>query len=174
MSNFKTVKGDLITLAKEGRFDAIIHGCNCFHIMGGGIARTISQEFPEAPKADIEYTRKGDYLKLGSVSVAYHKREIEATHDLIIFNAYTQFNISAGSGAYDPDVLVDYNAIKSVFRNIVRWKERKLRIGFPMIGAGLARGNWDIIKSFIEKEIEQPDNIHDWTYVQYDRWEKWL
>ena len=32
------VKGDLIKSAKEGQFDVIIHGCNCFNTMGAGIA----------------------------------------------------------------------------------------------------------------------------------------
>ena len=34
----KTVKGDLIKLALEGKFDLITHGCNSQCVMGKGIA----------------------------------------------------------------------------------------------------------------------------------------
>ena len=37
----ETVKGNLITMAKKGELDIIVHGCNCFHTMGGGIAAEI-------------------------------------------------------------------------------------------------------------------------------------
>jgi O-acetyl-ADP-ribose deacetylase (regulator of RNase III) len=37
----KFVKGDIIDIAKRGKFDVIIHGCNCFNTMGACIAKTI-------------------------------------------------------------------------------------------------------------------------------------
>ncbi len=30
----KMVKGDLLALADAGEFDIIMHGCNCFNVMG--------------------------------------------------------------------------------------------------------------------------------------------
>jgi len=35
------VDGDLVQMAKEGKFDVIAHGCNCFCAMGAGIAPQI-------------------------------------------------------------------------------------------------------------------------------------
>ena len=52
-----TEKGDLLALARAGRFDVIVHGCNCFCAMGGGIARAIREEFPEAYAADLATLR---------------------------------------------------------------------------------------------------------------------
>jgi O-acetyl-ADP-ribose deacetylase (regulator of RNase III) len=43
----KTVKGDLLALAKEGKFDIIVQGCNCHNVMGAGLAKQIKEEFPE-------------------------------------------------------------------------------------------------------------------------------
>ena len=37
------VDGDLIKLAKQGRFDVIVHGCNCFCQMGAGIAPQMAE-----------------------------------------------------------------------------------------------------------------------------------
>ncbi len=44
----KIIKGDLIKLALDGKFDVIIHGCNCYCTMGAGFAKAIQAEFPEA------------------------------------------------------------------------------------------------------------------------------
>ena len=82
----KTIKGNLITLAKNGEFDVIIHGCNCFCTMGAGIAKTIKEEFPEAYQADLA-TNNGDKSKLGEISVAKVNEGA-----LIVVNGYTQFN----------------------------------------------------------------------------------
>ena len=35
----KTIQGDLIVLALEGRFEVIIHGCNCHCTMGVKIVK---------------------------------------------------------------------------------------------------------------------------------------
>ncbi|MDF1699221.1 MAG: macro domain-containing protein, partial [Saprospiraceae bacterium] len=130
----KKVKGDLIQLALEGRFDVIIHGCNCFCTMGAGIAKSIKLRFPEAYRADLE-TTKGDKAKLGQISHA----TINTSHGtLIVVNGYTQFNWK-GRGKK-----VNYDAIRSVFQK-VKQSYNGHKIGYPAIGAGLAGGDWDII-----------------------------
>jgi O-acetyl-ADP-ribose deacetylase (regulator of RNase III) len=50
----KVTEGDLIKKAKEGEFDLIVHGCNCFCTMGGGIAKGIKREFPEAYRTMVK------------------------------------------------------------------------------------------------------------------------
>lgn len=44
----KSIRGNLLALARSGRFDVIVHGCNCRHAMGAGIAKQIKDSFPEA------------------------------------------------------------------------------------------------------------------------------
>ncbi|MEM6516970.1 MAG: macro domain-containing protein [Bacteroidota bacterium] len=148
------IKGDLIELAIGGKFDLIIHGCNCFCTMGAGIAKTIKQKFPEAYKADLQ-TEKGDKSKLGKISWAKSKTGNGA---LIIVNGYTQFNWK-GSGRK-----ADYEAIREVFK-IVKKEFSGLRIGYPAIGAGLAGGDWKIISEIIKEELK--DENH--TFVEYQK-----
>ena len=78
----KIITGDLVKMAVDGKFDAIFHGCNCFHTMGSGIAKQIRVVFPEAYEADLA-TQHADVSKLGTVSIA-------GTGDgLAIVNCYT-------------------------------------------------------------------------------------
>ena len=122
--------------------------------MGAGKAKTIKQKFPEAYKADLE-TAKRDKSKLGNISWAKSKTE---NRELIIVNGYTQFNWKGSERK------ADYEAIREVFK-IVKEKFSGLRIGYPAIGAGLARGDWKIISAIIKEELK--DENH--TFVEYQK-----
>ena len=148
----ETVKGDLIQLALEKQFDVIIHGCNCQCAMGAGIAKTIKKVFPEAYKADCD-TPKGDRSKLGTYSYATVVRD---GHEITIVNAYTQFNWR-GQG-----VKADYDAIKSCMKGVKNQFAGK-RIAYPLIGAGLAGGDWAIISEIIDSQLEGEKH----TLVEY-------
>lgn len=170
----KIIKGDLVKLAKEGEFDAIIHGCNCFHVMGAGIAEQIRNEWPMVYKVDVDYSDKGDFMKLGTYTHCRQKISKQPdTHDnkdykwLHIYNAYTQFRYGIGSGPYNPDVLVDYNAVRNVFALIIASLPKKIpmKIGIPKIGAGLAGGDWDYIAPCLEAKFAK--TIHELTLVEY-------
>lgn len=134
----KIITGDLLMLAKQGKFDVIVHGCNCHCTMGAGIAKSIKQQFPEAYAADCQ-TEKGSKAKMGT----YSKAKIE---QVTVINAYTQFNWR-GKGC-----LVDYEAVRQVFRAIKKDFSGK-KIGYPLIGAGLAGGDWEIIAKIIDEEL---------------------
>jgi len=134
----KIITGDLLMLAKQGKFDVIVHGCNYHCTMGAGIAKSIKQQFPEAYAADCQ-TEKGSKAKMGT----YSKAKIE---QVTVINAYTQFNWR-GKGC-----LVDYEAVRQVFRAIKKDFSGK-KIGYPLIGAGLAGGDWEIIAKIIDEEL---------------------
>ena len=143
----KTAEGDLLTLAEEGVFDVIIHGCNCFCTMGAGIAKSIRDRFPAAYDADTA-TEKGDLKKLGTYSSA----TIETNERLfVIVNAYTQYEFRARG------INADYDAITKVFARI-KHDFAGQRIGYPMIGAGLAGGDWAVISEIIERELAGEDH----------------
>ena len=148
----KIVQGDLLKLAAAGEFDVIIHGCNCQNNMGAGIAKSIKEKFPQAYAADLE-TEQGSRDKLGTYSSA----EVDCDgHTLTIVNAYTQFHWR-GRG-----VKADYDAIRSVFRS-VKYDFGGKRIGYPLIGAGLAGGDWGVISGIIDEELDGEDH----TLVEY-------
>ncbi len=138
----KEIDGDLIKLASEGEFDVIIHGCNCQCQMGKGIALTVKNKYPAAYAADCA-TEKGSREKLGTYS------SVEVTsggYRFVIVNAYTQFHWR-GAG-----VKADYEAIQSVMQKIKADFPGK-RIGYPLIGAGLASGDWQVISNIINDQL---------------------
>ena len=146
----KQVAGDLIEMAKNKEFDVIIHGCNCFNTMGAGIALQIKRNFKAAYEAD-QQTKKGDKKKLGT----YTSAEVDG---VTIVNAYTQYTFSK-----DLDD-INYWAVRQVMRKISRDFKGK-KIGYPMIGAGLAGGDWDLISLIIYEELKDEDH----TLVKYKK-----
>lgn len=146
------IQGNLITMAEAGQFDEIIHGCNCFCAMGAGIAKTIRERLPEAYAADLK-TQKGDRAKLGTYSSA---EIVRGDVKFVVINAYTQFDF------WTKGVKTNYPAIKSVMGKI-RADFGGKRIGYPLIGAGLAGGDWGRIALIINDQLLGEDH----TLVQF-------
>lgn len=139
------VVGDIVKLATDNYFNAIIHGCNCFHTMDAGVARQIAHAFPEAVTADKD-TIRGQRTKLGHISVG-------RANNVLIINAYTQFNPGAD---FRLDALEDaFLTIRNLYFH--------LRIAYPKIGAGIGGGNWDDIQRAIDSIFIGMDH----TLVEY-------
>lgn len=150
MKKMKIVKGDLLGLAHQGKFDVIIHGCNCLNIMGAGIAKQIKEKYPSAYKADLS-TEKGDKWKLGTFTAAHMPRK--NMRHLVVVNAYIQFDIKG------PKPRVDYEALEQCFLTIKhRFGNQGLRFGYPKLGAGLGGGDWEVISKIIDNELEGEDH----------------
>ena len=130
------VKGDLIEMGKNNEFDIIVHGCNCFNTMGGGIAAQIAVKLPDARAADDE-TVRGDAGKLGSYTIGMHGR-------LVIINAYTQYSMSR-----DGVDVFEYHAFERILSKLAN-RFGKYRFGFPLIGMGLANGDKERIMTLLE------------------------
>lgn len=149
----KIVKGDLIQMAVDGEFDVIVHGCNCFHNMGGGIAAQIAATFPEAEEADFT-SAFGDINKMGKYTMFVLDETLPPS--LMIINAYTQFN--GGYVGYDD---FDYASLLKVLKAI-KLGFSGLRIGMPWIGCGIAGGDQKLIAAIIEHVFGD-----DITVVEY-------
>jgi len=158
----KTVKGDIVALAKAGEFDVVVHGCNCFHTMGAGVALQLATEFAGiagVAETDRAMSLYGDAEKLGTYTLAVVNTD--DGNPFVVVNAYTQF----GTANADNTSPVDYDAIRSAFRALALLlvNQSRSRIGYPAIGAGLAGGDWEIISKIIDEELVGFDH----TYVEY-------
>lgn len=155
----KIINGDLIKLAKSGEFDAIFHGCNCFHTMGSGIAKQIKSEFPEAYEADLN-TMHGDVYKIGTMSVA------DTADGLCVANCYTQYKYGTNQKHFVDSALQVILDKLVILLNEFRPKDR-LHYGFPMIGCGLAGGDSEVVTAMLKNFAERVADYADVTLVLY-------
>lgn len=140
---YNEVEGNLITLAKEGAFDVITHGCNCYSAMGAGIAPQMAKAF-----GCDEYLMEKwgpSVNKLGCIDWEYFENEDGPT--IIVVNSYTQHHFSSKFGPP-----LDYEALTLCMRKI-NYQFKGKHIGLPQIGAGLAGGDWERIKTIIQTEL---------------------
>lgn len=144
----KELKGDLFD--PNHNFEVILHGCNCFHMMGAGVARLVAMKFPEAVTAD-KCTNFGDINKLGKTSW-FEVTALPDVYNPLIINMYTQF---------EPGKNFDIKAFELCLRQVRKFFLHK-RIGMPMVGAGIGGGDW----KEIEKVINKVFNMMDITVVK--------
>lgn len=144
MGEFREIKGDLIKMTKQGYFDLMGHGCNCFSTMGAGIALQVAIQLPIAYESDkldkrIPIERLGDF-SLGTFSIL-DGREIS------VLNLYSQ---------YTPGRALDYEALTLCLRKVnIMFSGQS--IGLPLIGCGIAGGDWDKVKEIIKRELSNLD-----------------
>lgn len=157
------VSGDLILMAKEGEFDVIVHGCNCFNKQASGIAAGMVKNFRTDAFPMEKPQWKGNINKLGTIDYKHftqsQTRLIPSTYedimikniDLTVVNAYTQYRYGTNhpDGQYKP---VDYDAIRLCMRKI-NGIFKNQHIGLPKIGCGLAGGKWSIVSKIILGEL---------------------
>jgi O-acetyl-ADP-ribose deacetylase (regulator of RNase III) len=138
------VAGDLLT----SDVDVLAHGANCFNTMGAGIAAQIKRLYPEAWEVD-SLTKKGDKKKLGSFSRTQYQKPV-------IYNLYTQYSFGKNK------IYVDYKAVRKALKamknDLIKTGYYKTcKLGMPMIGCGLAGGDWQKISQILEEILNDKD-----------------
>lgn len=168
-----THQGNLLENVKTG---IIVHGCNSRGVMGSGFAKAIKALYPDA------YT---EYKELCDGETHYGLRtlgKISTTpinEDLYVISAITQKDFGRENKCY-----VDYEAIEECFQhicktvyeiaeyrafrlgqvqNIVTYHEVLPSVNFPLIGAGLGGGDWQIISEIIDRTLPEPISKNLWV-----------
>lgn len=132
------VKGDALQLFEYGNYDVLVHGCNCFHRMGSGIAKQIAQRWPKVVDAD-RATEYGDINRLGSFT---HYSLTPTKH---VVNLYTQYTYGI-----TPEVKVHYASLRQGLISIARYFGLNTAIIMPWIGCGLAGGDTNTVRNIVE------------------------
>lgn len=134
--------------------DAIAHQANCFHIMGGGVARAIRETFPAAYEADLK-TKRGDRKKLGTYS-----RAVVNDGKLAIYNVYSQYDLAPdfGERATQYDMVVEgLTRVRDDLEGSDTLIDTKsLTLGIPLkYGCALGGGSWRIVEAIIHDIFER-------------------
>lgn len=130
-------------------YDNVIlcHVSNCFHTMGGGIAKIIRERYPKAYEADCR-TVKGDKNKLGTYSFAKEKEKYIAN----IYGQYTYGQNYFGDRELSYDAL--YNGFQKLLKDIRNSKIDMVLVPYGL-GCGLAKGRWEIVEKILDILAEQ-------------------
>ena len=153
----KHARGNLIDMAEAGDFNLIVHGCNCFHTMGSGIAREIRLRYPGAYEVDVKQTQWGDRNKIGTFTMLPGPL-------FSIVNAYTQIGFN---GAGQTEDLFEYAGFQRILDTLAQ-QFPGTRVGFPYIGTGLAGGNRERITAMLEAfAVRHAESMGTVTLVEF-------
>ena len=140
------IQKDITTIEKG----VIMHQVNCQNVMGAGVAKAIYLKHPLVKQAFHDLAKKEPYntptKRFGLV------QPVKINNELIILNSFSQLY-------YGRNKNIKYTDESKLMPNLRKLdnyaKERNLPAYVPeKIGCGLANGNWNKIKDFIEKETD--------------------
>lgn len=163
---YKEIDGDIVAMGKQGLFDVILHGCNCFATMGAGLAPLMAAAFG-CDRFEMEGEGwSGDINKLGTIDyevrivkkgIVYHPKAVPTPKGkhLIVVNCYSQYGFGKNhkNGSIAP---IDYEALTLCLRKINHIFAGK-KVATPAIGTGLAGGDLSIVKKIIQTELKDCD-----------------
>lgn len=131
----------------------IMHGCNCFHTMGTGVARALSIRWPGVFEADRTSTI-GDPSKLGTFT-AY-----QVHNGPIVYNLYTQFRYGRKHRH------TDYDAVRKSFQaltdDVLGRGIGDRRIATYRLGCVNGGGDWSVVSKIME------DVLCDFSITVYE------
>lgn len=125
----------------------MIHGCNCQGVMGSGIALFIKNKWPQVFEEYYKVHDRFGGLKLGDIV------PVSVSPELVVINCMTQDRFGTDRRH------VDYEAVVACMENIAKMLKHSDTptdsvIHTPLIGAGLAGGNWNIMEAIIGEILE--------------------
>ena len=139
----------------------IVHGCNAQGVMGAGVAAAVRKTHPgafEVYRLAYEKAHADGQPDLALGRVVWFTAS-QTPKKLAVANAITQRYFGGDRKVR----YVDYDAVRTAFQNVARIaRQHALPVHYPLIGAGLANGDWSVIAEIIDQELEGIDHTL-WT-----------
>lgn len=125
------INGDFVEYCQYGEIDIAVQNCNCFNVMGAGLALGVKDIFPMVLDADRK-TLRGSKLKLGGYSKVEIERRDKST--ITFYNIYGQYRYSRTYQTFQLDRFME--GLSAAMSN-----HRNPRVLMPYVGCGLAQGD---------------------------------
>ena len=145
----RLIKGDILNAFDRG-CNAICHQVNCQGVMGAGLAKDISDKWPEVKADYLEFCKREMSENLLGTYLAPPVDE-----DRYVVDIFGQLNY----GRDRDRVYTNYSALDSAFEKLSH-DDKFDRIAFPYgFGCGLGGGDWSrvlhmMIERMSNKEID--------------------
>lgn len=112
--------------------------------MGFSFGRAVATKYPDAKKSVQEWKKDKKEFTLGK------SRNVKINDNLYIFQMLAQEGVRGKYGS----VPLKYNSLKTCLVNLYETaSELQASVHMPAIGAGQAKGDWNIIKGMIYNEL---------------------
>lgn len=146
--SLKEVKGDVIVVARKvakaaGCEVLIPHVCNNAGVMGAGVARALADAFPGVDKEYRRLCSERDGEVLGHTITEHVEPHV------YVMNMICQDGFNYGEPPLRYGALV--HCMEAVLHLAKTHDEMNVKTAVvaPRFGAGLAGGNWDVIRSLV-------------------------
>lgn len=142
--NIEIINDDIINVINSGQIDAVAHNCNCFHVMGIGIAKVLNEYTNNKLITEDKTTVYGDINKLGGYSVIKHD-------GIQYFNLYGMYTYKTMLKQPKPDnVYVHWDMLQHALYNaIIDSNANKFTV--PIMGCSFAGGKYDDFIDMVER-----------------------
>lgn len=146
----------------------IMQGCNAQGVMGSGLAKDIRNKWPEVFSVYADYINDKRISGEGFMGDAIPFVPNES--NVVIMNCITQ-EFYGKYGQEPGKRYVSYKAIDTAFRRVYEFIKagQMYDINYPLIGAGLANGDWSIISAIIDNVAAEED---PGNYIKRTLWIK--
>lgn len=134
--NIEYIEGDLLAAYRDG-VTVLGHQCNCRGAWRGGIHKQIGERFPEVIRQYVSHP-----WRLGDM-------RLFATHIPGFRIAYLAGQDRYGNSQRSGTVYTDIQALTTAMVRLADAMQDDDEVAFPLIGAGLAGGNWSVIVRMI-------------------------
>lgn len=155
----KTVKGNVLSPIVQDGTRVIAHVVNNQGKWGAGFSGNLSKKWPEPERYYRQKARWDRYeFKLGNVQWVYPDFNDES---IAVVNLIAQHS----THSHHNKIPIRYDALEKCLKKLDVGAKAigPSTIHMPMIGAGLARGDWGEIYKLIEKTlISQEVYIYEW------------
>ena len=135
----KQTRGDILSIEKG----IIIHQVNCQNVIGAGISGPIIKKYPKV-KAAYHFI----FEKMLKEKIFGKWQAIPVTNDLMVVNAFTQFEY--GNPSRTKRVYTDIDKLVHVIKSICeKYPDKEVYIP-DHIGCGYGGANWDDLLKLLE------------------------
>lgn len=125
--------------------EAIVHQCNCFGVMGGGVAKIIREKYPEVYDTDLT-TKNGCHEKLGTFSC------VKTSDGKMVYNLYSQYRYGVDKRHTDYEAF--YNGITAVRGHLQSLGIKRVAMPYN-IGCGKGGASWNIIITMLAEIFDK-------------------
>lgn len=155
---------DIVKFIRDNKPNGVVHGCNCFHVMGGGVARVLDKSLEgKLLEADIAYGKRGDINKLGESSFYFD----EANY-VWYCNLYSQHGFMGSDGG----VYVHWQSVSDGLEYIIDFLSCQFQgdidLAIVPIGTGLAGGDMSDFLAIIDDIVHVFDDSVTLHVVAFD------